>query len=89
MAWLTAVLPTPKLAAVMLPACTGPLKLTRAVKYTAPVLLFDAVTPVGGHGFVEVNLMVGAGCVATFVVALQPQPVIGVAAGVAAVVAVI
>lgn len=32
LASLTATLPTPKLAAVTLPACTGPLKVTWAVK---------------------------------------------------------
>lgn len=55
------------------------------MKYTAPVLLFDGVTPAGGQESVEVKVMLGAGCVATFVVVLQPQPVIGVAAGVAVV----
>ena len=48
------------------------------------MLLLEGVTPAGGQESVAVNVIAGAGCAATLVVVLQPQPVTGVAVGVGA-----
>lgn len=42
------------------------------------------MTPAGGQESVAVNVIAGAGCAATLVVVLQPQPFTGVAVGVGA-----
>lgn len=52
------------------------------------MLLLEGVTPTGGQESVAVNVIAGAGCAATFVVVLQPQPITGVAVGVSAATAV-
>ncbi len=77
-----AMLPTPKLAGVRLPACTGPLNWTCAVKKIAPVVLLDAVVPAGTQESVDVKVIVGVGWKRVFMaLASQVQPATAVAVG--------